>query len=87
MTDKLEIHIYPSRIAKALMGCWQLVVICAVSIANHRYGGGSVFIDALAVFLFFLILWLASTTRPVKGQFFGTREQAIEFLSSREFES
>ncbi len=79
MSKEIIVIVYRSTWQKWLQGTLMLGVIAGMSVANHRWGGGSSWIDALAVVLGFISL--CSTAMPSRnGSFRGTPKQAIEYI-------
>jgi hypothetical protein len=76
---KLLVVVFRTRFSDWATSIANLLLIVGVSIANHRWGGGSSWIDALAVVLGFMLL-LAITWRKTETNWRGTIDEAIEHL-------
>lgn len=84
MSDSKEITviIYRSTFALWFSSMTTWAGIGFISVANHRWGGASTWIDALAVIFGFFALLSMAVSLHKYGSFRGTKEQAIEYLKS-----
>lgn len=81
MNADRRIVVYRSTFALCVFSTISIASIVGMSVANHRWGGGSTWIDALAAVLGFATL--VSISLSVTGNGFrGTKAQAIQYLNS-----
>ena len=53
----IKVFVFRSKLADYTSSYAAVALTVFVSIANHRWGGGSTWIDSLAVILFFAVLF------------------------------
>lgn len=87
MTDKkttehtMTVIVMRSTFADWLSSIATIGLLTAMSVANHRYGGGSSWLDALAVLLAFWTL-MAHAVSKAKTSFRGTKDEAIKHIQT-----
>lgn len=85
MSDKdttehtMTVIVMRSTFTDWLSGIATIVLLTAMSVANHRYGGGSSWLDALAVLLAFSTLMSRAVSKS-KTSFRGTKDEAIKHI-------
>ena len=83
MTDQknLYVHVYDHKWGHWFRMSGSLVLYSVLIICNHRFGGGSMFVDGVL----FALLFLAGLARIalVGAQFAGSAEGAILWLQSK----
>jgi hypothetical protein len=77
----LTVIVMRNTITDWLSSAVSLGMATAMSVANHRFGGGSTWVDALAVILAFIVI-LARVANKSKTSFRGTKDEAIEHIRS-----
>ncbi|MEQ8822737.1 MAG: hypothetical protein RIC14_00005 [Filomicrobium sp.] len=78
-TKELHVIVFQSNWHDWLSGLTNLAVIAGVSIANHRWGGGSTWIDSLVVILGFAVL-VGMVFRKTERSWRGNIDEAIDHL-------
>ncbi len=80
MTDRsVTVTVVKSTIGAWLAGFCSAATPVAISVVNHRYGGGSTWIDAFAVILAFVTI-LSLSVLMLGFSFRGTKDDAIKYL-------
>lgn len=79
--DEIKVYVFRTKLMDYVSSWGSLAVTIFVSVANHRWGGGSTWIDSLAVILFFLTLF-ALVSRKEKTSWRGSVDEAIDYLKS-----
>lgn len=80
-SKELTIIVIRTKFRDWLTSLLNIGVIVGISVANHRWGGGSAFLDALAVVLGFSTL-IALTVRKTQSSWRGTVDEAIAHLTT-----
>ena len=77
--EEMTVIVFRSTFTDWLLTTWNFVMVTGMAVANHRWGGGSTWIDALAVILMFTSL-VAIGFRKHGNSWRGTVSEAIAHL-------